>query len=168
MLFRSEELEAQSNRLAHVLLGLGVRQNTKVLWCGKNSLGIVVVMNATRKIAATAVPLNYRLSDEEAAYVTDHCDAEVVYTDAEFAPLFARIAPLTPKVRSVLVFDGAVLAGMLDVGALCAAADPTPPTAEGSGGVGDTMIYTSGTTGKPKGALRRGGVGAAQNRAMLD
>ncbi|MEZ5251135.1 MAG: hypothetical protein R2713_18525 [Ilumatobacteraceae bacterium] len=39
-----------------------------------------------RKLGVTAVPLNYRLSDEEAAYVTDHSDATIVYVDAEFAP----------------------------------------------------------------------------------
>ena len=161
-------LEERANRLANALWGLGVRQNTKVVWCGKNSLGIVTMMNAARKIGATAVPLNYRFTDEEAAYVTDHCDTEVVFTDAEYAPLFARIAPHTPKVRTVLVFDGPVPAGMVDADALCAAASSAPPDVEGSIGAGDTMIYTSGTTGRPKGALRRGGTGAEQNRAMLD
>ncbi|MSW20575.1 MAG: AMP-binding protein, partial [Actinobacteria bacterium] len=120
-------LEARSNQLANVLLAHGVRQNTRVVWCGKNSIGTVIAMNATRKIAATAVPLNYRLSDEEAAYVIDHCDAEVVYTDAEYASLFARIAPSTPKVRAVLVFDGVVPDGMLDADSLCGAAASTPP-----------------------------------------
>ena len=161
-------LEARSNQLANVLLEHGVRQNTRVVWCGKNSIGTVIAMNATRKIAATAVPLNYRLSDEEAAYVVDHCDAEVVYTDAEYAPLFARIAPSTPKVRAVLVFDGAVPDGMLDADSLCGSAASTPPPVDPSLGPGDTMIYTSGTTGKPKGALRRGASGSVQVMALLD
>ena len=161
-------LEARSNQLANVLLAHGVRQNTRVVWCGKNSIGTVIAMNATRKIAATAVPLNYRLSDEEAAYVIDHCDAEVVYIDAEYASLFARIAPSTPKVRAVLVFDGVVPDGMLDADSLCGAAASTPPPVDPSLGPGDTMIYTSGTTGKPKGALRRGASGSAQVMALLD
>lgn len=161
-------LEARSNQLAHVLLDLGVRQNTRVVWCGKNSIGTVVAMHATRKIGATAVPLNYRLSDEEAGYVVDHCDAEVVYTDAEYAPLFARIAPLTPKVRHLLVFDGATPVGMVDADALCHGAPTSPPPVDASLGPGDTMIYTSGTTGRPKGALRRGAAGAAQVMAMLE
>ena len=58
--------------------------DTKVVWCGQNSPGVVVMINAARKLGVTAVPLNYRLSDEEAAYVTDHCDATIVYVDAEF------------------------------------------------------------------------------------
>src|SRR4051812_7471455 len=76
------ELEADANRLAHVLADLGAGPGRKVVWCGQNSLAIVVAINAARKIGATAVPLNYRLSPEEAAYVTDHSDAAIVYTDA--------------------------------------------------------------------------------------
>ena len=100
------ELEARSNRLAHVLGGLGVGPGSKVAWCGQNSTGIVEVINAARKLGATAVPVNYRLSDDEAAYVVDHCDAAVVYVDAEFAATFERIRQEIPKVESILVFDG--------------------------------------------------------------
>ena len=94
------ELGGLSNRLANVLLGLGVLPNTKVVWCGQNSIGVVAIINAARKIGATAVPLNYRLSDEEAAYVTDHSDAVLVYVDAEFAPMFERIRGQLPKVAT--------------------------------------------------------------------
>src|ERR1700722_11986777 len=56
------ELEAQSNRVANLLLSLGVGPRAKVLWCGPNSAEVVAVMNATRKIGAGAVPPNYRLA----------------------------------------------------------------------------------------------------------
>ena len=72
----------------------------KLVWCGQNSLGVVVLINAARKIGATAVPLNYRLSDDEAAYVTDHSDAVLVYVDAEYAPLFERIRDELPEGRA--------------------------------------------------------------------
>ena len=112
------ELEARSNQVAHVLADLGIGPGTKVAWCGQNSMGIVEVINASRKLGATAVPVNYRLSDDEAAYVVDHCDATVVYVDAEFAALFARIRSELPKVEAVLVFDGEPLADMLGADAL--------------------------------------------------
>ena len=162
------ELEAQSNRLAHVLLDLGVRPGeSKVVWCGQNSIGLVLMINAARKLGVTAVPLNYRLSDEEAAYVTDHSDATIVYVDAEFAPMFERIRGELPQVQQYLVFDGVVPEGMIDVDAHIAAASPEPPAVPDGVEPGSTMIYTSGTTGKPKGALRRGNAGAAQAAAMM-
>jgi acyl-CoA synthetase (AMP-forming)/AMP-acid ligase II len=168
------ELNAQANRLANVLLDLGVRPgDSKVVWCGQNSIGLVVMINAARKLGVTAVPLNYRLSDEEAAYVTDHSDATIVYVDAEFAAMFERIRADVPKVQQVLVFDAAaqglaVPAGMADADALVAAASADDPVIPDGTEPGATMIYTSGTTGKPKGALRRGtSPGAAQQSAAM-
>src|SRR5208337_960042 len=85
------ELDAQSNRVASLLLSLGVGPGKKVLWCGPNSPEVVAVMNATRKIGAVAVPLNYRLTPEEALYVVNHSDAEVAYVDHEHVPMFATL-----------------------------------------------------------------------------
>jgi acyl-CoA synthetase (AMP-forming)/AMP-acid ligase II len=93
------ELESDANRIGRALAELGARPGHKVLWCGQNSVPVVTVINACRKLGATSVPLNYRLAPDEAAYVTDHCDAEIVVVDAEFAPLFERIRDEIPKVR---------------------------------------------------------------------
>lgn len=162
------ELNARANQLATVLLGMGVVPgDSKVVWCGQNSIGLVVMINAARKLGVTAVPLNYRLSDEEAAYVTDHCDATIVYVDAEFAPMFTRIRSQLPQVQQYLVFDGDVPEGMTAIDPLIDAASDAEPSVPESTEPGATMIYTSGTTGKPKGALRRGTQGAAQAAALL-
>ena len=161
------ELEARANQLGHVLVGLGAGPGRKVVWCGLNSPGVVTVVNAARKIGATAVPLNYRLSPEEAAYVTDHCDATIVYVDAEFAPLFEQIRAEIPKVEHILVFDGRALDGMTEVDPLIAAAPTTDPVPPDTGESGATMIYTSGTTGKPKGALRTSAGNPQQGAALL-
>jgi acyl-CoA synthetase (AMP-forming)/AMP-acid ligase II len=163
-----KELNEQANRLANVLLDLDARPgDTKVVWCGQNSPGLVVMINAARKMGVTAVPLNYRLSDEEATYVTDHCDATIVFVDAESAPMFERIRGDLPKVRHYLVFAGDVPDGMVDVDAAMAEASDREPEVPESTEAGATMIYTSGTTGKPKGAFRRGGSNATQVAAML-
>jgi len=162
------QLNERSNQLANVLLGMGVLPGeSKVVWCGQNSIGLVLMVNAARKLGVTAVPLNYRLSDEEAAYVVDHCDATVVYVDAEFAPMFERIRASLPKVQQYLVFDGDVPADMTDIDALIDAASTGEPDIPATVEAGATMIYTSGTTGKPKGALRRGNSGAAQSAALM-
>ena len=168
------ELEAQSNRVANLLLTLGAGPGSKVLWCGPNSPDVVAVMNATRKIGAVAVPLNYRLTAEEALYVINHSDAEIVYVDREHAPMFAALRDRLEKVRHIIAVGGSPGAdakgaegaegrpecpetpdGMLTDADIAAAPAGVPGVgdAEGTGG---TMIYTSGTTGKPKGAVRAG------------
>jgi fatty-acyl-CoA synthase/long-chain acyl-CoA synthetase len=162
------ELNARSNQLANVLLDLGVRPGeSTVVWCGQNSIGLVLMINAARKLGVTAVPLNYRLSDDEATYVTDHCDATVVYVDAEFAPMFTRIRGNLPKVEHYLAFDGEVPEAMIDIDHLVEQASGGDPLIPDTVEAGATMIYTSGTTGKPKGALRRGNAGAAQGAALI-
>ncbi|MEL6892345.1 MAG: AMP-binding protein [Actinomycetota bacterium] len=168
------ELEVSANRLAHVFRDLGVGAGTKLVWCGQNSIGVVEGINAARKVGAVAVPLNYRLTDDEAAYVVDHSDATVVYVDAEFAPLLVRVADRIPKVEQIVVFDGELPgdapAHMVAADLLTAAADSTPivPDEIDDESTGATMIYTSGTTGKPKGALRRTARDPEQGRAMLE
>ena len=148
------QLEEQSNRVANLLLSLGVGPGTKVLWCGPNSPEVVAVMNATRKIGAVAVPLNYRLTPEEALYVINDSDAEVVYADHEHAAMFAALRDQLVKVRHIIVVGGGVGGtapdGMLGEADIAAASADAPAAAEPGG----SMIYTSGTTGQPKGAFR--------------
>jgi len=149
------ELEAQANRVANLLLSLGAGPGAKVLWCGPNSPEVVAVMSATRKIGAVAVPLNYRLTPDEALYVINHSDAVVAYVDYEYAPMFAAFRGQLDKVRHVIAVGGPAPEGMLgDADIAAASADP-PDVGDETGG-GGTMIYTSGTTGKPKGAVRSG------------
>lgn len=161
------ELEARSNRVANLLLSLGAGPGRKVLWCGPNSPQIVAVMNAVRKTGATGVPLNYRLTPEEAAYVVDHSDAEIVYADHEHAPMFAALRGELQKVRHVIAFGGPAPGGMLTDADIAAAPD-SPPDAGDVTGAGGTMIYTSGTTGKPKGAVRTGTQAAEILTALLN
>jgi fatty-acyl-CoA synthase/long-chain acyl-CoA synthetase len=151
------ELDRQANRLAHVMRDLGVEAGDKVVWCGPNSPGVVRAMHARAKVAATGVPLNYRLAPEEAAYIVDDSDAVAVYVDAEHAPMFAAIRPSIPKVRSIVVFGGAAPPGMLDGDALVAAASEAEPPPPSRLDVPTSMLYTSGTTGRPKGAVRAPG-----------
>jgi len=150
------ELEARANRVANLLLALGSGPGSKVLWCGPNSPEIVAVMNAARKIGAVAVPLNYRLTPEEALYVINHSDANVAYVDREHLPLFAGLRGQLEKVRHIIAVGGPpgtpVPDGTLTDADIAAASPAAPPEVDPGG----SMIYTSGTTGKPKGAFRAG------------
>ncbi|MGE0384742.1 MAG: AMP-binding protein [Gammaproteobacteria bacterium] len=148
------ELESQANRLANAMAALGVRTGDKVLWCGMNSAGVLRMMHAARKLGVTAVPLNYRLTAEEAGYILDDSDAIAVYADADMAPLFAALRPAAAKVRHWLSYGGPAPAWMLDAEALVAGAGGQPPPIDRAAVNPCTMIYTSGTTGRPKGAVR--------------
>jgi acyl-CoA synthetase (AMP-forming)/AMP-acid ligase II len=156
-----DELNRRVNQLSHLLVERGVAPGTKVVWAGQNSAWLVAAMHACRKVGAVSVPLNYRLSPEEATYVVDNSDATVVWVDAAYASLIEAIRPDTPKVTEVLVFDGdgAVEAQL--------AAQPDTEPEVGELPPSFTMIYTSGTTGKPKGALRGGATDPAGVTGLL-
>jgi fatty-acyl-CoA synthase/long-chain acyl-CoA synthetase len=164
------ELEARSNRVANLLLRLGAGPGKKVLWCGPNSPEVVAVMAAARKIGAVTVPLNYRLTPEEALYVINHSDAEVAYVDYEHAPMFAALRDRLEKVRHIIAAGGPAPdnAGWLLTDADIAAAPAGVPDVGDVAGAGGTMIYTSGTTGKPKGAVRAGPPDPELLGALLD
>ena len=162
------ELEANANRLAHVFLDLGVAPGDKVIWCGHNSPWVVACGHAARKIGAVSVPLNYRLTGEEAAYVVDNCDARVLFIDAEYVALIEEIRPDTPQVAHVLVFDGKPGKDMSEAAPTIAAAEATPMEVGADPGEAATMIYTSGTTGKPKGAVRKGIGNPEQLMALIE
>ncbi len=145
------ELEAYANRVAHAMLSVGVEPGDKVMFCGQNSARLLAFTHSARKVGATAVPLNYRLTDEEAAYVVDNSDAVLAWVDAGEAALFSRIRAAAP--REVVIFDGDPLDGQTGLDALLEGAQDGPPDLDTD--PGGSMIYTSGTTGKPKGAVRR-------------
>ena len=161
------DLEANANRLAQVFRDLGVEPGQRILWCGKNSMMVVACGHAARKVGAVSVPLNYRLTPIEAAFVVDDCDARIAVIDAEFVSLFEAIREQIPRVEHVLVFAGSPGDGMISVEELMREApdarlDLMEESSSGS------MIYTSGTTGKPKGAVRRSPGDPDQVTAMLD
>ncbi|MDQ2728869.1 MAG: AMP-binding protein [Actinomycetota bacterium] len=155
------ELDRRANQLAAVLLDSGVRPGTKVITWGQNSSGLIVGAHALRRVGAVAVPLNYRLVPEEAAYVIDDSDATVAYVDAEYTGVLDQIRASLPKVAEVLVFDGdGAFEARLD------AAPSGPPAIEVTAPPA-TMIYTSGTTGRPKGAVRSSGIDPDQVGGLL-
>lgn len=151
------EFNAMVNRLANGLAAAGARHGERLVWCGPNSLEVLVVIHAARKLGLVAVPLSYRFNADEMAFVIDNSDATMVLADAEFAPLIASVEAECPKVRLFAAFLGEAPAeGWTTMEALGAhQPDSEPPLAPGADlSAGAQMIYTSGTTGKPKGALR--------------
>jgi fatty-acyl-CoA synthase/long-chain acyl-CoA synthetase len=156
------ELNDQANRIGRLLLELGVNRSTKVIWCGQNSASLLCITNGISKVGAVGVPLNYRLTAEEAAYVIDNSDARIVFVDAEYEGLVAGIRAGIPKVTDVFVFDGD---GEFEARVRSYPAER--PKVEEVANAPTTMIYTSGTTGKPKGAVRSSAVDPVAITSLL-
>ena len=144
------ELNSLVNRLAT----LGAVPGERIVWCGSNSLEVLVTIHAARKARLVAVPLSYRFTADEMAYVIDNSGASLVVVDAEQAPLVAEARGRLGAVRDVVVFGGPAPEGFREWDATLDEAEDSEPVLQVDGPAGVAMIYTSGTTGKPKGALR--------------
>jgi acyl-coenzyme A synthetase/AMP-(fatty) acid ligase len=137
------------------LLDAGLTPDDRLAWCGQNALEVIATLHAARKAGIGSVPVNYRLTADEAAYVIDDSDAVAIVVDAERAPLIEQIAERLPKIRVVVVFGGSVAGNnQIAYDDFVRGASPDEPRP----GVANNeqVIYTSGTTGRPKGAVRRG------------
>ena len=150
------ELNTVVNQLANAFLHAGVTPDDRIAWCAQNSLEVISILHATRKAGIGSVPVNYRLTADEAAYVIDDSDAVAIVVDAERAPMLAQIASRVPKIRLVVVFGGATVPGATDQ--ICYddfVRDASRDELRRGLASSEQVIYTSGTTGRPKGAVRR-------------
>src|SRR5471030_328873 len=108
------ELNAMVNRFAAGLLANGAARGQRLVWCGPNSLEVLVTIHAARKLGLVAVPLSYRFNAEEMAYVVDNSDATIVVADAEYAGVAESARSEMQKVRTFVSFGGPALAGWDD------------------------------------------------------
>jgi len=147
-------LEGRANQLAWALAAEGVRPHDRVAWCGPNSIDALILIHAARKLCATPVAVNYRLTEDEAAFILTDSDAVVAWVDAEFAERFARIQAGASALRTVVIYDGPAESGQRSAEDFLAGQPRGPLESEPPSEPPATMHYTSGTTGRPKGALR--------------
>jgi amino acid adenylation domain-containing protein len=141
--FTYQELEAQANRLAHYLRGLGVGPDVPVGLCLERGPELVVGLLAIWKAGGAFVPLDPGYPAERLGFMLTDCHAPVLLTHAP-------VLPALPAFGGTLV--------QLDADAAAWAAAPTTPPDGGATPANLAyIIYTSGTTGQPKGVLLQHG-----------
>jgi fatty-acyl-CoA synthase len=98
------------------------------------------------------VPINYRLTAEDFAYILEHSGARVVCAHSDYLDAVDSIRPQLRQVERFVAFEGSK-PGWIDYEAALAAASPrfTQPPIRESDLL--TLNYTSGTTARPKGVM---------------
>ncbi|APY84962.1 acyl-CoA synthetase [Streptomyces alfalfae] len=152
------ELDAAANRVAHHLIGSGLRHGEHLGLHLYNGVEYLQTVLACLKARLVPVNVNYRYVEEELVYLYRDADLAALVFDAEFTERVAAALPRTEKLRH-LIRVGTPAAGApgLDATAFTAAeASGSPERGFGPRSADDLfIIYTGGTTGMPKGVMWR-------------
>jgi amino acid adenylation domain-containing protein len=133
------ELNERANRLAHVLRGLGVGDESLVALCLERSLDLVVAILGVLKAGGAYVPLDPAYPAERLAFALEDTAAGVVLTQER---LLERLP--AHEARVFCLDRDAELLG---------SSSSENPEPVGSPGSAAYVIYTSGSTGRPKGVV---------------
>lgn len=149
---------ARATRLASGLLARGLAKGDRVGVLAYNCVEWMEIYVALARAGLVAVPINFRLTAPEVAYILGHAEAGAVIAGPEFCGTVdaVRAEVGLPAGRSVVLGDapnGQWVAYEAVIAAGDASWDFAPVEQE------DTcaLMYTSGTTGRPKGAIRSHG-----------
>ncbi|MBX6391228.1 MAG: acyl-CoA synthetase [Frankia sp.] len=156
------ELEERANRMAHHLLGAGVRAGDHVAIYAYNVVEWVEAMLAAYKIRAVCVNVNFRYVAEELAYLLGNATPVALVFQRQFTSRVAEVAPKVPSLRHLVVVEDGTPAETVDAEALGAvryedalAAGRPDRDFEPRSGDDRYLLYTGGTTGMPKGVIWR-------------
>ena len=142
-------------RLANGLLGIGLVKGDCVALLAYNSVEWMEIYAALAAAGLVAVPINFRLTSPEVAYIVQHSEARAVIAQDDLADRVDAVrAELTVPADAYIAFGPMPPTGWRDYEPLITDAATTRPAVRVLPGDMSALMYTSGTTGKPKGAIR--------------
>jgi len=141
------------DRWSAALQRLGVAPGDRVAYIAPNTHAQLESFHSVPQIGAVLVPINFRLSPDEFAYIISHCGATVLCVHEDYVDAVDGIRDRIPGVRHFVALEGMARDGWIDYESLVREAPPEfsqPPIAET-----DLLSinYTSGTTSRPKGVM---------------
>ena len=162
------QLNLRVNKLAHLLLGLGLKKGDKVSCFLENCLEIVELYLACAKTGIIINPINFRLNAPDVSYIINNADSKALFFHREFTPLVQSIRNSLAQVKHYFIINSAPdIAPATGRKPVASAANLSEdyelslkemPDAEPNCPVKPddiwVLLYTSGTTGRPKGVLR--------------
>ncbi|MFB1296444.1 fatty-acid--CoA ligase FadD5 [Mycobacterium sp. pW049] len=150
------ELDRRVTALAGFLHERGVGFGDRVLVLMLNRTEFLEAVLATNKLGAIAVPVNFRMTPPEIAFLVSDCAAEVVVTESVLAKVATAVREIDATLATVVVAGGSSEEGVFDYDEALAegsAVSPEKVTVDIPNDSPALIMYTSGTTGKPKGAV---------------
>jgi acyl-CoA synthetase (AMP-forming)/AMP-acid ligase II len=148
------ELNHRVNRLSHALLGLGLRHGDRMAILSVNRVEFVEGIMAAAKLGLILVPLNWRLTATELAFIINDSGTETLLFDTNLAELVEGVWEKT-ALKHYIVIGGQDPSNAYGYETRLSAHTDREPTPEVTPDLNTPHIimYTAGTTGQPKGAI---------------
>ncbi len=145
----------RASRLANGLLALGLVKGDRVALLAYNCIEWMEMYVALARAGLVAVPINFRLTAPEIAYIASHCEARAFIVQHELLDRVDSIRPeLSIEPHAYISIGAAASTDWQGYEALIAAAGTQEPAEAVRPADPCALMYTSGTTGRPKGAIR--------------
>jgi fatty-acyl-CoA synthase len=147
------ELRRRVAALAGALSRRGVGSGDRVMILMLNRTEFVESVLAANMIGAIAVPINFRLTPAEIAFLVQDCEARVLITESILAAVAAGVRNITSVIETIAVADDAGDEGLLSYEDLVNEPGDAAQPVDVPNDSPALIMYTSGTTGRPRGAV---------------
>ncbi|MGH9175923.1 MAG: long-chain-fatty-acid--CoA ligase [Vicinamibacterales bacterium] len=140
------------DRWSSALQALGVTVGDRVAYIAPNTIANLEGYYAVPQIGAAIVPINFRLTPDDFAYLITHSGAKVVCAHSDQLDAVDRIRDRLSTSMHFVALEG-MRDGWLDYESLVATASAAPNCPEIDEISLLSINYTSGTTSRPKGVM---------------
>ncbi|MEV6277110.1 fatty-acid--CoA ligase FadD5 [Nocardia sp. NPDC051832] len=147
------QLHDRSRKFADALARRGVGFGDRVLLLALNYPEYLEAVFGINALGAIAVPVNFRLTPPEVAYIVGDSGAKAIVTDTVLQPLATAVQAQAPALATCVVINGTSGDGVLGFDELLAEDGAAHTPLDIPEDTPSLIMYTSGTTGSPKGAV---------------